>query len=157
LTPSSWTLAHWTRQRLSHSAIWCDSLLPGEATTVKVESHSWRKKKTLWYRPELRCFAKSPPWCPSREELNNNSIEDVATTEAGIFHKIICDNNLLTSNLNQVCVCAQTNILNAEFKWDKIFVTKWKIYEEKKPLRGSQTQEIHYPKTKLIKVCFLSP
>jgi hypothetical protein len=27
-----------------------------------------------------------------------------------------CENNLLTSNLNQVCVCVQTNILNAEFK-----------------------------------------
>jgi len=26
------------------------------------------------------------------------------------------ENNLLTSNLNQVCVCVQTNILNAEFK-----------------------------------------
>jgi hypothetical protein len=26
------------------------------------------------------------------------------------------ENNLLTSNLNQVCVCMQTNILNAEFK-----------------------------------------
>jgi hypothetical protein len=27
---------------------------------------------------------------------------------------------------------------------------KWKLYEEKKPLWGSQTQEIHYPKTKLV-------
>jgi len=26
------------------------------------------------------------------------------------------ENNLLTSNLNQVCVCVQTNILNAKFK-----------------------------------------
>jgi hypothetical protein len=26
------------------------------------------------------------------------------------------ENNLLTSNLNQVCVCVQKNILNAEFK-----------------------------------------
>jgi len=49
------------------------------------------------------------------------------------------ENNLLTSNLNQVCVCVQTNILNAKFKWDKIFVTKWKLYEEKKSLRSSQT------------------
>jgi hypothetical protein len=29
----------------------------------------------------------------------------------------------------------------------QIFLTKWKLYEEKKPLWGSQTQEIHYPKT----------
>jgi hypothetical protein len=27
---------------------------------------------------------------------------------------------------------------------------KWKLYEEKKSLRGSQTQELHYPKTKLV-------
>jgi hypothetical protein len=60
------------------------------------------------------------------------------------------ENKLLTSNLNQVCVCVQTNILNAEFKCDKIFVTKWKLYEDKKPLQGSQTQEIHYPKIKLV-------
>jgi len=49
-----------------------------------------------------------------------------------------------------MCVYVQTNILNVKFKKDKIFVTKWKLYEEKKPLRGSQTQEIHYPKTKLV-------
>jgi hypothetical protein len=54
------------------------------------------------------------------------------------------ENNFLISNLNQVCVCVQKNILNAEFKWDKIFVTKWKLYEEKKPLQGNQTQEIYY-------------
>jgi hypothetical protein len=55
----------------------------------------------------------------------------------------------MTSN-NQVCVCVQQNILNAEFKEDKIFfdevVTLWR----EKPLRGSQTQEIHYPKTKQV-------
>jgi hypothetical protein len=28
----------------------------------------------------------------------------------------ITENNLLTSNLNQVCVCVQKNILKAEFK-----------------------------------------
>jgi hypothetical protein len=56
------------------------------------------------------------------------------------------ENNFLISNLNQVCVCVQKNILNAEFKWDKIFVTKWKLYKEKKPIWSSQTQEIHYPK-----------
>jgi len=49
-----------------------------------------------------------------------------------------------------VCVCVQANILNKTFKKDKIFVTKWKLYEEKKPLRSSQTQEIHYQKTKLV-------
>jgi hypothetical protein len=37
------------------------------------------------------------------------------------FPKARSENNLLTSNLNQVCVCVQTNILNAEFKLDKIF------------------------------------
>jgi hypothetical protein len=30
-----------------------------------------------------------------------------------------------------VCVCVQQNILNIEFKEDKIFVTKWKLCEEK--------------------------
>jgi hypothetical protein len=29
-----------------------------------------------------------------------------------------------------------TNILNEEFKRDKIFVTKWKLYEEKKTTPG---------------------
>jgi hypothetical protein len=46
-------------------------------------------------------------------------------------------NKIMTSN-NQVCVCVQQNILNAK---------KQKI---KKPLRGSQTQEIHYPNTNQV-------
>jgi hypothetical protein len=33
-----------------------------------------------------------------------------------ILKAISTDNNLLTSNLNQVYVCVQTNILNEEFK-----------------------------------------
>jgi hypothetical protein len=49
---------------------------------------------------------------------------------------MISENNLLTSNLNQVCVCVQTNILNWKFKLDKIFVTKWKLYKEKKTTPG---------------------
>jgi len=54
---------------------------------------------------------------------------------------MIYENNLLTSNLNQVCVCVQTNILDAEFKWDKIFVTKWKLYAEKKSLRAAKPRK----------------
>jgi len=30
-----------------------------------------------------------------------------------------------------VCVCVQQNILNAEYKEGKIFVTKWNLYEKK--------------------------
>jgi hypothetical protein len=30
-----------------------------------------------------------------------------------------------------VCVCVQQNILNAKYKEDKIFVTKWKLCEKK--------------------------
>jgi len=55
----------------------------------------------------------------------------------------------MTSN-NQVCVCVQQNILNAEFKEDKIFVDEVETLWREKPLRGSQTQEIHYPKTKQV-------
>jgi hypothetical protein len=44
----------------------------------------------------------------------------------------------MTSN-NQVCVCVQQNILNAEFKEDKIFVDEVKTMWREKPLRGSQT------------------
>jgi hypothetical protein len=42
-----------------------------------------------------------------------------------------------------MCVCVQQNILNAEFKEVEIL---WR----EKPLRGSQTQEIHYLKTKQV-------
>jgi hypothetical protein len=49
-----------------------------------------------------------------------------------------------------VCVCVQQNILNAEFKEDKIFVDEVKNLWREKLLRGSQTQEIHYPKTKQV-------
>jgi hypothetical protein len=48
-----------------------------------------------------------------------------------------------------VCVCVQTNILSAEFKLDRYLLRSGNS-KEKKPLRGSQTQEIHYPKTKLF-------
>jgi hypothetical protein len=47
------------------------------------------------------------------------------------------ENNLLASNLNQVCVCVQTNILNVEFKREKLFVTKWKPFKEKKNHSGA--------------------
>jgi hypothetical protein len=49
-----------------------------------------------------------------------------------------------------VCVCVQQNILNVEFKEDKIFVDEVKTLWREKPLRGSQTQELHYPKTKQV-------
>jgi hypothetical protein len=86
----------------------------------------------------------------SKHVTDHKLLEDVHEESLQIPSQINRENNLLTSNSNQVCVCVQTNILNAEFIWDKIFVTKWKLYEEKKPLRGSRTQEIHYPKTKLV-------
>jgi hypothetical protein len=50
----------------------------------------------------------------------------------------------------QVCVCVQQNILNAENKRDKIFVDEVETLKREKPLWGSQTQEIHYPKTKQV-------
>jgi hypothetical protein len=49
-----------------------------------------------------------------------------------------------------VCVPVQQNILNVEIKRDKIFVDEVETLWKEKPLRGSQTQEIHYPKTKHI-------
>jgi len=39
-------------------------------------------------------------------------------------------------------------ILNAEFKGDKYFVDEVKTQLREKPLRGSQTQDIHYSKDK---------
>jgi len=49
-----------------------------------------------------------------------------------------------------VRVCVQQNILNAEFKEDKIFVNEVEIMWREKLLQDSQTQEIHYPKTKQV-------
>jgi hypothetical protein len=49
-----------------------------------------------------------------------------------------------------MCVRVQQNILNAENKRDKIFVDEVETLWIEKPLRGSQTQENHYPKTKQI-------
>jgi hypothetical protein len=39
-------------------------------------------------------------------------------------------------------------ILNAEFKGDKYFVDKVETRVREKPLRGSQTQDIHYSEDK---------
>jgi hypothetical protein len=39
-------------------------------------------------------------------------------------------------------------ILNAEFKGDKYFVDEVKTQLREKPLRGSQTQDIHHSKDK---------
>jgi hypothetical protein len=50
----------------------------------------------------------------------------------------------------QVCVRVQQNILNAENKRDKIFVDEVETLWREKSLWGSQTQEIHYPKTKQV-------
>jgi len=44
----------------------------------------------------------------------------------------------------------QQKILNGEFKEDKIFVDEVETLWRERPLRGSQTQELHYPKTKQI-------
>jgi hypothetical protein len=49
-----------------------------------------------------------------------------------------------------VCVCVQQNILNAKFKEDKIFVDEVEILWREKPLRGSQTQDLHNLKTKQV-------
>jgi len=49
----------------------------------------------------------------------------------------------MTSNL--MCVCATCNkISNAEFKWVRYFVNEVETQLREKPLRGSQTQDIHY-------------
>jgi hypothetical protein len=50
----------------------------------------------------------------------------------------------------QMCVRVQQNILNMENKRDKIFVNEVKTMEREKLLWDSQTQEIHYPKTKQV-------
>jgi hypothetical protein len=41
------------------------------------------------------------------------------------------------------------NMVNAEFKEHKYFVNEVETQWREKPLWGSQTQEIHYQKTKL--------
>jgi hypothetical protein len=41
---------------------------------------------------------------------------------------------------NQVCVCVQQNILNAEFKEDKIFVNEVETLWREKPLREQVTK-----------------
>jgi hypothetical protein len=38
--------------------------------------------------------------------------------------------------------------LNAEFKWDKYFVDEEETQLREKPLRGNQTQDIHYSEDK---------
>jgi hypothetical protein len=48
-----------------------------------------------------------------------------------------------------VCNVQQNNV-NVEFKEHNYFVNEVKTYLREKPLRGSQTQEIHYQKTKLV-------
>jgi hypothetical protein len=49
----------------------------------------------------------------------------------------------MTSNL--MCVCATCNkISNAKFKRDRYFVNEVETQLRKKPLRGNQTQDIHY-------------
>jgi hypothetical protein len=55
----------------------------------------------------------------------------------------------MTSN-NQVCVCVKQNILITKFKEDKIFVDEVETLLREKPLQGSQTQEILYPKIKQV-------
>jgi hypothetical protein len=55
----------------------------------------------------------------------------------------------MTSN-NQVCVCVQQNIINAEFKEDKIFVTKWKLCEEKNNSGAAKPRISTILKTKLV-------
>jgi cytochrome oxidase assembly protein ShyY1 len=46
-------------------------------------------------------------------------------------------------------VCAQcVNKINAEFKRHKNFVNKVETQLKKKPLRGSQTKDIHYSEDK---------
>jgi hypothetical protein len=47
-----------------------------------------------------------------------------------------------------VCVCVQQNILNAEFKEDKIFLEEVETLWREKPLRVSPTQDIHYTENK---------
>jgi hypothetical protein len=47
-----------------------------------------------------------------------------------LFAKPIVNNYWLLIQPS-VCVCVKPNILNTKFKEDKIFVTKWKLCEEK--------------------------
>jgi hypothetical protein len=47
-----------------------------------------------------------------------------------------------------VCVRIQQNVLNVKNKRDKIFVGEVKTLWREKPLRGSQTQDIHYTEDK---------
>jgi hypothetical protein len=49
-----------------------------------------------------------------------------------------------------VRVRVQQNILDMEIKRDKIFIDEMETLWREKLLRGSQTQEIHYPKTKQV-------
>jgi len=50
----------------------------------------------------------------------------------------------MTYNLSCVCDQVYNKILNTEFKGDKYFVDEVETQLREKPLRGSQTQDIHY-------------
>jgi hypothetical protein len=54
----------------------------------------------------------------------------------------------MTYNLSCVCDQVYNKILNTEFKGDKYFVDEVETQLREKPLRGSQTQDIHYSENK---------
>jgi hypothetical protein len=56
----------------------------------------------------------------------------------------------LTSNLPCVCVQCVTKYQKCGIKRDRYFVNEVETQLREKPLRGSQTQEIHYQKTKPV-------
>jgi hypothetical protein len=66
-----------------------------------------------------------------------------------IFRLVRCVNKIImTSNSTKcVCLCA-TKYLKMRNLKDKIFVDEVEALWREKPLRGSQTLEIHYPKNK---------
>jgi len=53
-----------------------------------------------------------------------------------------------------VCDQVYNKILNAEFKRDKYFVDEVETQLLKKPLRGSQTQDIHYSENKAVTLTY---
>jgi len=53
-----------------------------------------------------------------------------------------------------VCDQVYNKILNAEFKRDKYFVDEVETQLWKKPLRGSQTQDIHYSENKAVTLTY---
>jgi len=64
--------------------------------------------------------------------------------------KYILKNKIMTSKKPSVYIWVQQNIINGEYKKDKIFVKKWKLCEEKNHSGAAKSRISTILKTKLV-------